>query len=63
MNVVQIDAMKITNRTLENVAQLIYLQMTEVNQQFIEGEVKGRLNLSNVLLPFSLEPFVFMSPI
>jgi hypothetical protein len=38
---------KIANRCFGNVAQYIYLGMTVTNQNFIQEEIKRRLNLGN----------------
>ncbi|PNF25192.1 hypothetical protein B7P43_G17903 [Cryptotermes secundus] len=38
---------KIGNRCFENVAQFIYLGMTITNQNFIQYEIKRRVNLAN----------------
>jgi hypothetical protein len=35
------------NRSSENVAQLRYLGMIEINQNLIQEEIKGRLNSGN----------------
>jgi hypothetical protein len=38
---------KIVNGSLENVAQLKYLRMAATNQNFIQEEIKKRLNSGN----------------
>jgi hypothetical protein len=38
---------KIANRSFENVAQFRYLGMSVTNQNLIQEEIKGRLNLGN----------------
>jgi hypothetical protein len=38
---------KIANRSLENVAQFKYLGITVTNQNFIQEEIKRRMNLGN----------------
>jgi hypothetical protein len=46
-NVGQNRDMKIANRSFENVSQFKYLWMTATNQNFIEEEIKRRLNSGN----------------
>jgi hypothetical protein len=46
-NVEQNNDIKIANRCFENVAQFKYLGMTVTNQNFIQEEIKRKLNSDN----------------
>jgi hypothetical protein len=52
---------RIVNESYENVAVLIYLEMTLTNQNDIHDDIKSRLNIGNGLLSFSPKSFVFPS--
>jgi hypothetical protein len=43
----QIQDMKVANRCFENVTQFRYLGMTVTNQNFIQEEIKRRVNLGD----------------
>jgi hypothetical protein len=47
-NVGQYRDTKIANRSFENVSQFKYLETTVINQNFIEKEIKRRLNSGNL---------------
>jgi hypothetical protein len=53
----------IGNNCFENVAQFRYLGMTLTNQNFIEEDIKRRLNLGNAFDHSSPEPFIFSSDV
>jgi hypothetical protein len=48
---VQINYIKIANRSFENVAQFKYLGTAATNQNIIHEEIKIRLNSGNVCYP------------
>jgi hypothetical protein len=51
----------IANRSFENVAQFQYLGKTATNQNFIQEEIKRRLNMGNACYHSVQNLFVFSS--
>jgi hypothetical protein len=54
---------KMANTYFENVEHFKYLGTTVTNQNLIQEEIKRMWNFGNGLLPFSPEPFVFLSAV